>query len=137
MARVREQQGCCARAHRDVLTASLGTLAQWPSSPCYLSLYLSLHSNRTMAKAFEGTPLLHKKCQQLSDFIINNQTSLTVIKLYYDPHWVLLGMQADSTVAQAKAAPNCTKSEILAPRYFAMQLSPSECRRFLRPRLPR
>ncbi|CAM4127847.1 hypothetical protein [Shewanella denitrificans] len=33
MARVREQQGCCARAHRDVLTASLGTLVQWPSSP--------------------------------------------------------------------------------------------------------
>jgi hypothetical protein len=32
MARVREQQGCCARAHRDVLTASLGTLVQWPSS---------------------------------------------------------------------------------------------------------
>jgi hypothetical protein len=32
MARVRVQQGCCARAHRDMLTASLGTLAQWPSS---------------------------------------------------------------------------------------------------------
>jgi hypothetical protein len=32
MARVREQQGCCARAHRNVLTASLGTLVQWPSS---------------------------------------------------------------------------------------------------------
>jgi hypothetical protein len=32
MARVRQQQGCCARAHRDVLTASLGTLVQWPSS---------------------------------------------------------------------------------------------------------
>jgi hypothetical protein len=30
MARVRVQQGCCARAHRDMLTASLGTLAQWP-----------------------------------------------------------------------------------------------------------
>jgi hypothetical protein len=27
MALVREQQGCCARAHRDMLTASLGTLA--------------------------------------------------------------------------------------------------------------
>jgi hypothetical protein len=32
MARVRVQQGCCARAHRDVLTASLETLAQWPRS---------------------------------------------------------------------------------------------------------
>jgi hypothetical protein len=36
MARVRVQQGCCARAHRDVLTASLGTLAQWPSLPIEL-----------------------------------------------------------------------------------------------------
>jgi hypothetical protein len=39
MARVREQQGCCARAHRDMLTASLGTLAQWPNSPYYESQY--------------------------------------------------------------------------------------------------
>ncbi len=39
MARVREQQGCCARAHRDVLTASVGTLVQWTSSPYRESQY--------------------------------------------------------------------------------------------------
>jgi hypothetical protein len=39
MVRVREQQGCCARAHTDVLTASLGTLVQWPRSLYYESQY--------------------------------------------------------------------------------------------------
>jgi hypothetical protein len=42
MARVRVQQGCCARAYSDLLTgentASLGTLTQWPRSPIELIL---------------------------------------------------------------------------------------------------
>jgi hypothetical protein len=50
MARVREQQGCCARAHRDMLTASLGTLVQWPRSPLYIAIFYPCIPNAQWGK---------------------------------------------------------------------------------------